>query len=66
MGSGTLTKYLILLPGINFKAVEIDDTKTAICKKFLILKDKIIAQSLFDIDAPFDEPFVVIGNFPQS
>lgn len=66
-GSGALTKYLIQLPGINFKAVELDDTKTAYLQKnYPVLKDKIIAQSFLDIDAPFDEPFVVIGNFPYN
>ena len=28
-GGGALTKYLIQLPGINFKAIEIDDEKVA-------------------------------------
>jgi 16S rRNA (adenine1518-N6/adenine1519-N6)-dimethyltransferase len=31
-----------------------------------MLKDKIIGQSFLDIDAPFDEPFTVIGNFPYN
>ncbi len=66
-GGGALTKYLIQIPDINFKAVELDDTKTAyLQKKYPLLKDKIIAQSFLDIDAPFDEPFVVIGNFPYN
>ena len=66
-GGGALTKYLIQIPDINFKAVELDDTKTAyLLKKYPVLKDKIIAQSFLDIDAPFDEPFVVIGNFPYN
>jgi 16S rRNA (adenine1518-N6/adenine1519-N6)-dimethyltransferase len=66
-GGGALTKYLIKIPAINFKAVELDDTKTAFLQKnYPVLKDKIIAQSFLDIDAPFDEPFVVIGNFPYN
>ena len=66
-GGGALTKYLIQIPDINFKAVELDDTKTAYLQKnYPVLKDKIIAQSFLDIDAPFDEPFVVIGNFPYN
>lgn len=66
-GGGALTKYLIQIPEINFKAVELDDTKTAYLQKnYPVLKDKIIAQSFLDIDAPFDEPFVVIGNFPYN
>lgn len=66
-GGGALTKHLIEIPHINFKAVELDDTKTAYLQKnYPVLKDKIIAQSFLDIDAPFDEPFVVIGNFPYN
>ena len=66
-GGGALTKYLIQIPDINFKAVELDDTKTAYLQKnYPVLKDKIIAKSFLDIDAPFDEPFVVIGNFPYN
>lgn len=66
-GGGALTKYLIEIPHINFKAVELDDTKTAYLQKnYPVLKDKIIAKSFLDIDAPFDEPFVVIGNFPYN
>lgn len=66
-GGGALTKYLIKIPAINFKAVELDDTKIAFLQKnYPVLKDKIIAQSFLDIDAPFDEPFVVIGNFPYN
>lgn len=66
-GAGALTKYLIEIPGINFKAVELDDTKTAyLQKKYPVLKDNIIAQNFLDIDAPFDKPFTVIGNFPYN
>ena len=66
-GGGALTKFLIQIPNVHFKAVELDDTKTAYLQKnYPILKDKIIAQSFLDIDAPFDEPFVVIGNFPYN
>ncbi|MES2430557.1 MAG: 16S rRNA (adenine(1518)-N(6)/adenine(1519)-N(6))-dimethyltransferase RsmA [Bacteroidota bacterium] len=66
-GGGALTKHLITLPGINLKAVELDDEKTAYLKKtYPVLQDKIIAQSFLDIDAPFDEPFTVIGNFPYN
>jgi 16S rRNA (adenine1518-N6/adenine1519-N6)-dimethyltransferase len=66
-GGGALTKHLIKIPGVNFKAVELDDEKTAyLLKNYPELKDKIIGQSFLDIDAPFDEPFTVIGNFPYN
>ena len=66
-GGGALTKYLIQIPGIHFKAVELDEEKVLFLKKiFPVLKDKIIHQSILDIDAPFDTPFTVIGNFPYN
>ncbi len=66
-GGGALTKKLIDIPNINFKAVELDDDKIAYLKNtYPVLKDKIIGHSFLDIDAPFDEPFTVIGNFPYN
>lgn len=66
-GGGALTKELIRLPGINFKAVELDDEKVAwLYKKYPELKGKIIHTSFLEIDKPFNEPFTVIGNFPYN
>jgi 16S rRNA (adenine1518-N6/adenine1519-N6)-dimethyltransferase len=66
-GGGALTKKLIEIPDINFKAVELDDDKIAYLKNtYPVLKDKIIGHSFLDIEAPFDEPFTVIGNFPYN
>jgi len=66
-GTGALTKYLIQLPGINFKAVELDDEKVIYLEKqYPVLKEKIIHQSFLEIDKPFEEPFTVIGNFPYN
>ena len=66
-GGGALTKHLVKIPNINFKAVELDDEKTAyLLKTYPTLKDSIIAQSFLDIDEPFDAPFTVIGNFPYN
>lgn len=66
-GGGALTKHLIKIPDIHFKAVELDDDKIVYLKKtYPVLADKIIAQSFLDIDKPFEEPFTVIGNFPYN
>jgi 16S rRNA (adenine1518-N6/adenine1519-N6)-dimethyltransferase len=66
-GGGALTKYLIQLPNINLKAVELDDEKVVYLKKtYPVLEDKIIHQSFLDIDKPFEEPFTVVGNFPYN
>lgn len=66
-GGGALTKYLIQIENIHFKAVEIDDEKVEFLKKtYPVLNDKIIHQSFLDIDKPFDEPFTIVGNFPYN
>ncbi|MEQ1552648.1 MAG: 16S rRNA (adenine(1518)-N(6)/adenine(1519)-N(6))-dimethyltransferase RsmA [Ferruginibacter sp.] len=66
-GGGALTKELIKIPNINFKAVELDDEKVPLLKqKYPILKDKIIHQNFLDIEKPFDETFTIIGNFPYN
>ena len=66
-GGGALTKYLIKIPDINFKAVELDEEKVDfLIKNYPSLHDKIIHKSFLQIDRPFDEPFTVIGNFPYN
>jgi 16S rRNA (adenine1518-N6/adenine1519-N6)-dimethyltransferase len=66
-GGGALTKYLLPLQGIDFKAVELDDEKVVYLEKtYPAIKGKIIHQSILDIDAPFEEPFTVVGNFPYN
>ncbi|MEO6229895.1 MAG: 16S rRNA (adenine(1518)-N(6)/adenine(1519)-N(6))-dimethyltransferase RsmA [Ferruginibacter sp.] len=66
-GGGALTKHLVEIPNINFKAVELDDEKTAYLQQvYPLLKDKIIAESFLEINPPFDEPFTIIGNFPYN
>lgn len=66
-GGGALTKYLIAIPNIEFKAVEVDDEKVLWLKKtFPELSDKIIHQSILDIEKPFAENFTVVGNFPYN
>jgi 16S rRNA (adenine1518-N6/adenine1519-N6)-dimethyltransferase len=66
-GGGALTKYLVNIEGIEFKAVEIDDEKVAyLVHHFPALKDKIIHSSFLTIDRPFEQPFSVVGNFPYN
>jgi 16S rRNA (adenine1518-N6/adenine1519-N6)-dimethyltransferase len=66
-GGGALTKHLVKIPGIEFKAVELDDDKTAYLKQtYPSLQDSIISQSFLDMELPFTEPFTVIGNFPYN
>ncbi|MBG9376231.1 ribosomal RNA small subunit methyltransferase A [Panacibacter sp. DH6] len=66
-GAGAITKYMLGLHGIEFKAVELDDEKVAyLLHTYPALKDKIIHQSFLDVAAPFTDPFIVIGNFPYN
>lgn len=66
-GGGALTKYLLAIPGIEFKAVELDDEKVVYLENtYPSIKGKIIHRSILDIDAPFSEDFTVVGNFPYN
>ena len=66
-GAGALTRHLLNLPGVNFKAVELDEEKVIYLQnKYPVIKDKIIHKSFLDIDKPFEDPFTVIGNFPYN
>ena len=66
-GGGALTKHLVQVTGVNFKAVEIDKEKSDhLVKAYPSLKDKIITESFLLTDRPFDEPFIIIGNFPYN
>lgn len=66
-GGGALTKYLVQLEGVAFKAVELDDEKVGfLLKTYPVLSGKIIHKSFLDIENPFTGPFTVIGNFPYN
>lgn len=66
-GGGALTKYLLPLPGIHFKAVELDDEKvTYLEHTYPQIKGKIVHGSILDVAAPFDSLFTVVGNFPYN
>jgi 16S rRNA (adenine1518-N6/adenine1519-N6)-dimethyltransferase len=66
-GGGALTKQLLEINGIDFKAVELDEEKVKFLQKsFPGLQDGLIHGSFLDMDRPFDVPFTVIGNFPYN
>ena len=66
-GAGALTKYLMQLEEVNFKAVELDTEKVDyLLNSYPQLKGKIIHQSFLDIEKPFEGKFTVIGNFPYN
>lgn len=66
-GGGALTKYLINLPGIQFRCIEIDEEKVKFLEKnYPGLKNNIIHEDILQTGPPFDEPFTVAGNFPYN
>ena len=66
-GGGALTKYLLEINDIDFKAVELDEEKVDYLEKtYPALKEKIIHRSFLDIEKPFDGKFTVVGNFPYN
>ncbi len=66
-GGGALTKYLVQLPEIDFKAVELDEEKvTYLLQTYPSLNGKMIHQSFLDIEPPFTGQFTIVGNFPYN
>jgi 16S rRNA (adenine1518-N6/adenine1519-N6)-dimethyltransferase len=66
-GGGALTKYLLQVKGIDFKAVELDDEKVAYLNKmYPAIQGKIIHQDFLEIHAPFEGTFKIVGNFPYN
>ncbi|HET6254166.1 MAG TPA: 16S rRNA (adenine(1518)-N(6)/adenine(1519)-N(6))-dimethyltransferase RsmA [Puia sp.] len=66
-GGGALTKYLLELEGVDFKAVELDEEKISYLQAtWPALRGKIMPGSILDLEKPFDDKFTVIGNFPYN
>jgi 16S rRNA (adenine1518-N6/adenine1519-N6)-dimethyltransferase len=66
-GAGALTKYLLELEGVDFRAVELDEEKVRYLEDtYPVLKGKILHESILDLEKPFDGKFTVIGNFPYN
>ena len=66
-GGGALTKYLVKMPGIDLKAVELDDEKVAyLHQNFPQLDGNIINKDFLSIAPPFEGEFMLVGNFPYN
>lgn len=66
-GGGALTKWLLGLPGIDFKALEIDDEKVNwLLMEYPELKDRLMQGDILKITPPFEHEFNIIGNFPYN
>jgi len=66
-GGGALTKYLLGINNIDFKAVELDDEKVEyLLSVYPQLEGKIIHRNFLDIEEPFEDTFTIVGNFPYN
>lgn len=66
-GGGAITKYLLQIPDINFKAVEIDNEKADYLEAaYPSIQGKIIREDFLQTTSPFEGNFIVIGNFPYN
>jgi 16S rRNA (adenine1518-N6/adenine1519-N6)-dimethyltransferase len=66
-GAGALTKHLLKIENISFKAVELDGEKVEFLKNvYPSMQDKIIHGNFLDMEKPFTGKFVVVGNFPYN
>jgi 16S rRNA (adenine1518-N6/adenine1519-N6)-dimethyltransferase len=66
-GGGALSKYLLQLKGINYKAIEIDSEKVNYLKKtYPAIQGKLIEADFLRTSLPFDGNFSLIGNFPYN
>ena len=66
-GAGALTKYLVNIPGIDFKAVELDAEKVDYLVAHLPqMKGKVMHQNFLEVNKPFERNFTIVGNFPYN
>lgn len=68
-GMGMLTKYLLNIPDVHLKVIEIDHESVAYIKEhYPALRNDIIEKDFLQADPYFfgHEPYVVTGNFPYN
>ncbi|HVZ26489.1 MAG TPA: 16S rRNA (adenine(1518)-N(6)/adenine(1519)-N(6))-dimethyltransferase RsmA [Sediminibacterium sp.] len=66
-GGGALTRHLFNWPGVDFKAVELDQEKLDyLVRTYPAIAGKLIAGDILQIAPPFAGSFHVAGNFPYN
>jgi 16S rRNA (adenine1518-N6/adenine1519-N6)-dimethyltransferase len=66
-GGGALTKYLLELEGIDFRAVELDQEKVQfLLNTYPAIKGKLLHHDFLSAAVPFEGRFTIIGNFPYN
>jgi 16S rRNA (adenine1518-N6/adenine1519-N6)-dimethyltransferase len=66
-GGGALTRFLLQIPEIHFKALEIDEEKVNyLLQQYPQLNGHLINGDILTAPPPFEGRFSVIGNFPYN
>lgn len=66
-GGGAITKYLVAINDVSYKAIEVDEEKVHFLERtYPQLQGRVILQDILKADVPFDGQFSVIGNFPYN
>lgn len=66
-GAGALTEYIYKIPTQAFKAIELDTEKANyLSHTFPELNGKLINEDFLTTAIPFEESFVLVGNFPYN
>jgi 16S rRNA (adenine1518-N6/adenine1519-N6)-dimethyltransferase len=66
-GAGALTKFLLQLEDIDFKAIELDDEKVQyLLHSYPSIKNKLIHHDFLKAELPFENSFAIVGNFPYN
>ncbi|HMO87993.1 MAG TPA: 16S rRNA (adenine(1518)-N(6)/adenine(1519)-N(6))-dimethyltransferase RsmA [Lacibacter sp.] len=66
-GGGALTRHLLDLPAVEFKAIELDEEKVQyLLHMYPQLAGKLVHRNFLEAEPPFDAPFMVVGNFPYN
>jgi len=66
-GGGALSKYLLRLEHIDYKAIEVDKEKVIYLKAtFPGMAERLIHQDFLKSRRPFSDNFSIIGNFPYN
>ncbi len=66
-GGGALTKYLLKIDKVDFKAVELDSEKVQYLQAaYPTLRGKILNEDFLAMEPPFEGEFTVVGNFPYN
>src|SRR4028119_1324799 len=66
-GGGALTKYLLQVRPLDFRAVELDAEKVSYLEnRYPDIRGFLLHENFLDMKKPFDLPFMIVGNFPYN